>query len=73
MVGDRALSVVDDDTSVHIQIPIILITAYPDERSRRLALRAGESLDKPFSEALPTAIDLASKAGDNRTSLSLDG
>jgi FixJ family two-component response regulator len=44
------------------RIPIIFVTAYPDERIRTLALRAGaaEFLYKPFSvEALLSAIDLA--------------
>ena len=49
------------------RIPTIFITAYPDERIRTLALRAGavNFLNKPFSdEALLSAIDLALKVGD---------
>ena len=54
------------------RIPIIFITAYPDERIRTLALRAGavNILNKPFSdEALLSAIDLALKVGDRADSL----
>ena len=54
------------------RIPIIFITAYPDERTRTLALRAGAVgfLYKPFSdEALLRAIDLALEAGDDENSL----
>jgi FixJ family two-component response regulator len=54
------------------RIPIIFITAYPDERTRTLALRAGavNFLNKPFSdEALLSAIDLALKVGDRADSL----
>jgi FixJ family two-component response regulator len=54
------------------RIPIIFITAYPDERIRTLALRAGavNFLNKPFSdEALLSAIDLALKVGDRADSL----
>jgi len=51
------------------RIPIIFITAYPAERIRTLALRAGavDLLYKPFSdEALLGAIGLALKAGDRK-------
>ena len=54
------------------RIPIIFVTAYPDERIRTLALRAGavESLYKPFSvEALLSAIDLALGVGKGEDSL----
>jgi FixJ family two-component response regulator len=54
------------------RIPIIFITAYPDERIRTLALRAGavEFLYKPFSgEALLSAIDLALGVGEGEDRL----
>jgi len=53
-------------------IPIIFITAYPDERGRTQALRAGavEFLSKPFAdEALLQAIRSALKAGDDHMQL----
>jgi FixJ family two-component response regulator len=54
------------------RFPIIFITAYPDERIRTLALRAGavEFLYKPFSgEALLSAIDLALGVGEGEDRL----
>ena len=54
------------------RIPIIFVAAYPDERIRTLALRAGavEFLYKPFSvEALLSAIDLALGVGKGGDSL----
>src|SRR5580765_5253794 len=51
------------------QIPTIFITAYPDERARTRALRAGavDFLYEPFSEeALLSAIDLALEVGEQR-------
>jgi FixJ family two-component response regulator len=54
------------------RIPIIFITAYPDETTRTRALQAGavDFLDKPFSdEALLSAIGLALEGGDGEDSL----
>jgi len=53
------------------RIPIIFITAYPDERTRTLALGAGAVgfLYKPFSdEALLSAIGLALQGGNGQES-----
>jgi len=72
MPGMNGLQLQNHLAAAGHRIPISFITAYPDERIRTLALRAGavNFLNKPFSdEALLSAIDLALKVGDGEDSL----
>ena len=69
MPGMSGLQLQSHLVAAGYQIPTIFITAYPDERARTRALRAGavDFLYKPFSEeALLSAIDLALEVGEQR-------
>ena len=69
MPGISGLQLQSHLVAAGYQIPTIFITAYPDERARTRALRAGavDFLYKPFSEeALLSAIDLALEVGEQR-------
>ena len=69
MPGMSGLQLQSHLVAAGYQIPTIFITAYPDERARTRALRAGAVgfLYKPFSEeALLSAIDLALEVGEQR-------
>jgi FixJ family two-component response regulator len=72
MPGMSGLQLQSHLAAVGHRIPIIFITAYPDQRIRALALQAGamDFLYKPFSyEALLSAIRLTLKVGDGEGSL----
>ena len=69
MPGMSGLQLQSHLVAAGYQIPTIFITAYPDERARTRALRAGalDFLYKPFrEEALLSAIDLALEVGEQR-------
>jgi FixJ family two-component response regulator len=67
MPGMSGLQLQSHLEEVGYRIPIIFITAYPDERARTQALQAGavDFLYKPFSDlALIDTLRLALRAGD---------
>lgn len=70
MPGMTGLDLFDALIDAGRRIPTVLITAYPDEKSRTRALRAGVVgyLTKPFDEAeLLDCIQSALEPGDTRS------